>query len=79
MTALSRLVESFKNYKVRIHACSAVTGLAHREGYGTDYIGLWAALLRGLDSARGIPHYQEARHRDDLVNQVSGQVEYSKL
>ncbi|KAK3866666.1 hypothetical protein Pcinc_027818 [Petrolisthes cinctipes] len=71
MAALSHLVEGFKNYKVRIHACSAVTGLTQREGYGTEYVGLWGALLRGLDAARGIPHYLEARHRDDLVNQIS--------
>ena len=72
-TTLGCLVESFKNYKVRIQACSALCGVAGRQEYGTEYLGVWRALLRGLDNAQNIVDYQEIRHRDELINQVSDQ------
>ncbi|KAK7070059.1 hypothetical protein SK128_021268 [Halocaridina rubra] len=70
ITTLGKLVESFKNYKVRIQACSALCGLRSREAYGAEYIGVWRVLLNGLDNAQNIIDYQEIRHRDELINQI---------
>lgn len=70
MTTLSHLVENFKNYKVRIQACIAVCGLQSRQEFGSEYYGIWRALLHGLDNAQNIMDYQEIRHRDELIHQV---------
>lgn len=70
-STLGCLVESFKNYKVRIQACSALCSVGCREEYGTDYLSVWRALLHGLDNAQNIVDFQEIRHRDELINQVS--------
>ncbi|XP_069168799.1 HEAT repeat-containing protein 6 isoform X1 [Procambarus clarkii] len=70
LTTLGSLVESFKNYKVRIQACSAICGLGSREEFGPDYYGIWRVLLHGLDNAQNIIDYQEIRHRDELINQI---------
>ncbi|XP_063860757.1 HEAT repeat-containing protein 6-like isoform X2 [Scylla paramamosain] len=69
-TILGCLVESFKNYKVRIQACSALCSVTGRQEYGNEYLGVWRALLRGLDNAQNIVDYQEIRHRDELINQI---------
>ncbi|CAL4077472.1 unnamed protein product [Meganyctiphanes norvegica] len=58
-------------FNVRIQACSAVCGLPRREDYGGEYFTLWRMLLTGLDNAQNIPDYQEIRHRDELINQIS--------
>ncbi|XP_050714863.1 HEAT repeat-containing protein 6-like [Eriocheir sinensis] len=70
-STLGSLVESFKNYKVRIQACSALCSVGAREAYGTEYLSVWRALLRGLDNAQNIVDFQEIRHRDELINQIS--------
>ncbi|XP_053631163.1 HEAT repeat-containing protein 6 isoform X1 [Cherax quadricarinatus] len=70
LSTLGSLVESFKNYKVRIQACSAICGLRSREEFGSDYYGIWRVLLHGLDNAQNIIDYQEIRHRDELINQI---------
>ncbi|XP_042874779.1 HEAT repeat-containing protein 6-like [Penaeus japonicus] len=70
LTTLGNLVENFKNYKVRIQACSALCGLSSREEFGPEYYGIWRVLLHGLDNAQNIIDYQEIRHRDELINQI---------
>ncbi|XP_042229695.1 HEAT repeat-containing protein 6-like isoform X2 [Homarus americanus] len=70
LTTLGNLVESFKNYKVRIQACSAICSLRSREEFGSEYYGIWRVLLHGLDNAQNIIDYQEIRHRDELINQI---------
>ena len=71
LITLCSLVENFKNYKVRIQACSALCGLPSREIYGQEYISVWRALFNGLDNSRNISDYHEIRHRDELIHQVS--------
>lgn len=73
-STLGCLVESFKNYKVRIQACSALCSVGAREAYGTEYLSVWRALLHGLDNAQNIVDFQEIRHRDELINQASEHV-----
>ncbi|XP_071518174.1 HEAT repeat-containing protein 6 isoform X2 [Panulirus ornatus] len=70
LNTLGKLVESFKNYKVRIQACSAICSLRSREEYGPEYFAIWRVLLHGLDNAQNIIDYQEIRHRDELINQI---------
>ncbi|XP_037791057.1 HEAT repeat-containing protein 6-like [Penaeus monodon] len=70
LTTLGNLVENFKNYKVRIQACSALCGLNSRDEFGQEYYGIWRVLLHGLDNAQNIIDYQEIRHRDELINQI---------
>lgn len=59
---------------MRIQACSALCSVGAREEYGTEYLLVWRALLRGLDNAQNIVDFQEIRHRDELINQVTGKV-----
>ncbi|XP_068227049.1 HEAT repeat-containing protein 6 isoform X2 [Palaemon carinicauda] len=70
LMTLGKLLESFKNYKVRIQACSALCSLRTREEFGAEYISIWHVLFKGLDNAQNIIDYQEIRHRDELLNQI---------
>ncbi|XP_064083632.1 HEAT repeat-containing protein 6-like isoform X2 [Macrobrachium nipponense] len=70
LMTLGKLLESFKNYKVRIQACSALCSLRSREEFGTEYVAIWHVLFSGLDNAQNIIDYQEIRHRDELLNQI---------
>ncbi|KAB7495472.1 HEAT repeat-containing protein 6, partial [Armadillidium nasatum] len=68
---LSFLVESSKNYKVRIQACSAICSLGTRQSFGEEYFTVWKSFLKGLEDSQNIPDYQEIQHRNDLMYQLN--------
>lgn len=69
-TSLMNLVENFRNFKVRISAAVALAAPTMRNHYGTFYIPIWVALLKGLENTENIEDFSEYKHRDFLIDQV---------
>ena len=78
-TALSKLVQDVRNFKVRINAALALSVPACRHYYSTYYISLWSALLNGLDNSQNMEDFSEYKHRDNLLDQVTLQCEMYKI
>ncbi|KAJ9596932.1 hypothetical protein L9F63_012057 [Diploptera punctata] len=69
-TTLSKLVQDFRNFKVRINAALALCVPSCREYYGTYYISVWSALLNALDNSQNMEDFSEYKHRDNLLDQI---------
>lgn len=69
-TALTKLVQDVRNFKVRISAAVALSVPSSREHYGSCYIITWIALLNGLDNSQNMEDFSEYKHRDNLLDQV---------
>lgn len=70
-SALTKLVQDARNFKVRISAATALAVPSNRQQYGSCYISTWTALLNGLDNSQNMEDFSEYQHRDSLLNQVS--------
>ncbi|CAG9838730.1 unnamed protein product [Diabrotica balteata] len=68
--ALTELVVSFKNFKVRINAALSLSCPTNREHYGNYFVLVWTALLEALENSQQMEDFSEYKHRDHLVEQV---------
>lgn len=69
--ALTDLVIGFKNLKVRINAALALASPSSRNHYGRFFIPVWIALLKALEHSQHVDDFNEYKHRDNLIEQVS--------
>lgn len=69
---LTSLVVNFRNFKVRINAAAALATPVSRAMYGTHFVTIWDGLMNGLDNSQTMEDFNEYKHQDNLVNQVSG-------
>ncbi|XP_069701845.1 HEAT repeat-containing protein 6 isoform X3 [Periplaneta americana] len=69
-TTLTKLVQSVRNFKVRINAALALSIPSSRQFYGPYYIAIWNALLAGLDNSQNMEDFNEYKHRDNLLDQI---------
>ncbi|XP_021942024.1 HEAT repeat-containing protein 6 isoform X3 [Zootermopsis nevadensis] len=69
-SALTKLVQDARNFKVRISAATALAVPSNRQQYGSCYISTWTALLNGLDNSQNMEDFSEYQHRDSLLNQI---------
>lgn len=68
------LVVNFRNFKVRINAALAFSVPAKRSHYNEYYFPIWKSLLNALDNSQHMEDYNEFKHRDNLVDQVSSTI-----
>lgn len=61
----------FKNLKVRINAAVALSSPNTRKQYGSFFLPVWVSLLKSLENSQHLDDFNEYKHRDNLVEQVS--------
>lgn len=65
------LVVNFRNFKVRINAALAFSVPEERNHYNEYYFPILKSLFNALDNSQHMEDYNEFKHRDNLVDQVS--------
>ncbi|XP_017785560.1 PREDICTED: HEAT repeat-containing protein 6 [Nicrophorus vespilloides] len=69
-SALIEMVNTFKNFKVRINAALALAACPRRELYGVHYTVVWKSLVKALQNSENMDDFSEFKHRDHLIEQI---------
>ncbi|CAG0921400.1 unnamed protein product [Notodromas monacha] len=67
---LQPLMTDFKNLKVRIRAAAVVLAVSERSSFGDTFLGLWKALIFGIENVRNIADFCEYQHVSGVVEQA---------
>lgn len=68
--ALSKLIVSCSNFKVRKAAANALSVVTIREYYGDRIKTILPALLKALENSQNLPEFSEYKHQQNLIDQV---------
>ncbi len=70
LEALSNLITSCSNFKVRQAAANALTIISDRETYGDQYTKIWPSLVNAFENSQNLPDFSEYKHQRNLTDQV---------
>lgn len=69
--ALSKLIVSCSNFKVRKAAANALSVVTIRKFYGNRIQTILPAILKALENSQNLPEFSEYKHQQNLIDQVS--------
>ncbi|KAH8273445.1 hypothetical protein KR018_001582 [Drosophila ironensis] len=68
--ALSQLMVSHPNFKVRINATAVLLQVNHRQDLGDHLLLVWRSLMEAFERSNTLESYEEYNHRDSLQQQL---------
>lgn len=68
--ALSTIIKTSSNFKVRINAAVSITIPDQRTHYGQYFMDVWSLLLLALEQSNHLIDFNEYKHRDGLQEQI---------
>lgn len=72
--ALCNAIQTSPNFKVRTHACLALTTPKNRKDYSDHFIVIWNCLLIALEQSNNLVDFSEYKHRDALQDQLCSSI-----